>query len=162
MKKYFLLIVLIGLILNLPIAAIAQKERVVRIDCSGLAPMIDSGWKLTAENQKNESFEFSFANVKLVPCGSRENKISGKTLLNELKEKAFNAYLLEFLLKNQNLIPAEWQGKKIIFFGTTYWDSSTPPVMAVLNMKFYDGAWDSGTSYIDDNFDGGFAIVKVN
>ena len=162
MKKYFLLIVLIGLILSLPIVATAQKERVVRIDCSGLAPMIDSGWKLTEENQKNEAFEFSLSNVKLVSCGSRENKISGKTLLNELKEKAFSSYLLDFLLKNQSLIPAEWQGKTIIFFGTTYWDSSTPPILAVLNMKFYDGAWESGTSYIDDNFDGGYAIVKAN
>jgi len=160
MKKIFLLFVLIGLVLSWPIVATAQKERVARIDCSGLAPMLDSGWKLVNPNQKNEAFEFSLSNVKLVPCGSRENKVNGKALLSELKEKAFNAYLLEFLLKNQNLIPTEWQGKTIFFFGTTYWDNSTPPLIAILKMKFYDGNWESGASYLDDDFDGGDAIVK--
>lgn len=162
MKKIFLLFVLIGLILSLPIVTLAQKEQVVRIDCSGLAPMLDSGWKLAEPSQKNETFEFSLVNVKLVPCGSRENKVSGEILLKELNEKALSSYVLSYLLKNQNLIPTEWQGKTIIFFGTTYWDLSSPPILAVLNMKFFDGAWDSGVSYVGDKFDGGFAIVKTN
>lgn len=51
----------------------------------------------------------------------KDGYIKGEDLLKELEGKnPLNANVLEYLLEHQELIPEEWKGRYIFFFGTVF------------------------------------------
>jgi hypothetical protein len=112
------------MLLRLFYAALVTEftERVIDLDAG---PFVPDGWKLE-EHQKGGQFEWNPANVKLhlSPNQQGGNGIEGNKLREELKGKSsYNANLLDYLLKNPDLIPEQWKGKYVYFWGTVYSDS---------------------------------------
>lgn len=93
------------------------------IDCDA-DPYVPSGWKVE-EHIKGGQFEWDPTRVKLyLSDKQKDGAIEGNKLRKELKGKpAFNANVLDYLLANPNLIPEEWKGKAVFFWGTIYRDS---------------------------------------
>lgn len=91
------------------------------IDCDA-DPFIPSGWSVE-EHQKmgNIKFDASKVDLYLSRPQRKNNSIEGNKLREELKgKKVLNANVLDFLLKNPHLIPEEWKGKAVFFWGTIY------------------------------------------
>ena len=94
------------------------------IDCDA-DPYLPDGWKVE-EHRKGGQVEFDLSKVTLYlvkdqQCGG---VIEGNKLRKQLaKQPVFNANVLDYLLKNPALIPDEWKGKAIFFWGTVYRDS---------------------------------------
>jgi len=63
--------------------------------------------------------------VELYLCDEqREGTIEGNKLRELLKDKhVLNATVLDYLLANPHLIPDEWRGRTVFFWGTIYRDS---------------------------------------
>ncbi|MEK7105931.1 MAG: hypothetical protein AAB895_01060, partial [Patescibacteria group bacterium] len=94
------------------------------IDCDE-APHVP--YDLTIEDhQKCGVIKFSFSKVKrYLSNKQKEGTISFKNLRQELSgKKILNANVLDYLLANQERIPADWREGRIFFLGTTYRDSS--------------------------------------
>ena len=102
-------------------AEIKQVEYLVDLDAE---PFLPDGWKVE-EHKKGGQFKYDSAKVGLyLSKGQQKGKmIVGNDLRKELKNQpVYNANLLDFYLKkeNQHLIPEEWKGKAIFFWGTIY------------------------------------------
>ncbi|NUM25051.1 MAG: hypothetical protein HUU49_00330 [Candidatus Buchananbacteria bacterium] len=88
-------------------------------------PMVYRDWKVE-EHIKGGQFEFD--QVKVGLHLDEEQKEGGVIIANKLREKlkgqpVYNANLLDFYLAHPNLIPDEWKGKVIVFWGTIYRNS---------------------------------------
>jgi hypothetical protein len=117
---------------------ISTFEQLVDLDAG---PSVPVGWKVQ-EHQKGSQFEWNPTKVKLhlSPDQERGNVIEGDKLREELKgQSVYNANLLDYLLKNQHLIPEEWKGKYIFFWGTIYRDSKKN--LCVRCLCWHRGAW---------------------
>ena len=84
-------------------------------------PFIPLGWKVN-EHRKNGQFKWDPSKVKLYL--SKEQQVrgwpEGNLLRRELVGKpVYNANVLDYLLKNPHVIPEEWKGKSIFFWGTS-------------------------------------------
>jgi len=90
------------------------------IDCDTL-PFIPEGWEVV-EHQKGGTFEWDPSKVELYLCAEQqEGSIEGHELRKKLEGKpVMNACLLDYLLKHPELIPEEWKGKYVFFWGTIY------------------------------------------
>lgn len=78
---------------------------------------------VVVEHQKGGQCEWSAS--KVTPYLFKEQRtgcdIRGTEIRERLKQKlVYNANLLDYLLKNRDLIPEEWKGKRIFFWGTIY------------------------------------------
>ncbi|MDE2001222.1 MAG: hypothetical protein KGI60_01480, partial [Patescibacteria group bacterium] len=94
------------------------------IDCDA-DPFVPNGW-LVEKHQKGGSFKWDAAQVKLYLSNQQRNDkaIEGNKLRRELVDKpVLNANVLDYLLANPHLIPEEWKGKAVFFWGTIYRDS---------------------------------------
>ncbi|MFH0874229.1 MAG: hypothetical protein V1846_05330 [Candidatus Komeilibacteria bacterium] len=79
--------------------------------------------------------------------------INGYKLREKLIGKhVFNANALDYLLANSYLIPREWKGRRIFFWGTIYRNSR-----GVQHVRYLywgsDGQWDSGYQSLDIDVD---------
>lgn len=100
-------------------AEITVPEHLIDLDTG---PFIPSGWKVE-EHHKGGAFKWDAAKVKLhLSKGQQGGKwIEGNKLREELKNKPVcNANLLDYLLAHPHLIPEEWKGKYVFFWGTIY------------------------------------------
>ncbi|MEK7630019.1 MAG: hypothetical protein AAB432_01375 [Patescibacteria group bacterium] len=91
------------------------------IDCDA-NPFVPDGWKVE-EHQKGGQFKWDPKAIELyLSKPQRKGKtINGNDLREELKNKSvLNANVLDYLLKNSHLIPEEWKGKLVFFWGTIY------------------------------------------
>ena len=91
------------------------------IDC-GAAPFVPNGWSVE-EHQKGGQFKLAISQVQLfLAKGQQDGKsIEGNKLRKELAgKKVLNANVLDYLLANPHLIPEEWKGKYVFFWGTIY------------------------------------------
>jgi hypothetical protein len=90
------------------------------IDCDA-DPFVPDGWKVE-EHIKGGRLEWDPENVSLyLSRKQQDGVISGDKLRKELKGKpVLNACVLDYLMANPNLIPNEWKGKCINFWGTIY------------------------------------------
>jgi hypothetical protein len=82
--------------------------------------------------------------------------IEGNKLCEELVKKlvvALPANVLDYLLANPILIPEEWKGKAIFFWGTIY--RSSGGSLCVRYLYWGDGAWDWSSGWLDYDFDSG-------
>lgn len=109
-------------------AEIRVAEHVIDCDAD---PMIPDGWKLE-EHQKSGQLKWDPTKVHLFLSGPQQKSemIGGYKLREELKGKpVLNACVLDYLLKNQHLIPEDWKQddkgrtRYIFFWGTIFRDS---------------------------------------
>ena len=105
-------------------AEIIPKKNV--IDCDAV-PFLPTGWQIE-EHKKGGQFEWNPTKVSLwLAKGQQGGKwLIGRELRKELEDKpVLNVNVMDYLLKpeNQHLIPEEWKGKAVFFWGTIYSDS---------------------------------------
>ncbi len=101
-------------------AKIEPIKHLVDLDA---APFCPDGWSVQ-EHRKGGQFEFDPNKIKFwLSESQKKGSHRGYDIREELKNQpVLNANLLDFLLKpeNQYLIPEEWKGKYIFFWGTIY------------------------------------------
>lgn len=107
-------------------------------------PFIPDGWKVE-EHKKGGQFEWDVK--KTTPYLSKKQKeggaIEGNKLRKELADMpALNANVLDYLLANSHLIPEEWKGKAVFFWGTIYRDSDGSLCLRYLYWHGYQWRWD--------------------
>ncbi|MEK7642999.1 MAG: hypothetical protein AAB372_00920 [Patescibacteria group bacterium] len=122
------------------------------IDCD-VDPFTPDGWKVE-EHKKGGQFEWGPAKVSLhLSPNQKDGKvIEGNKLRKELaREPMLNANVLDYFLANQYLIPEEWKGKAVFFWGTIYRRSGGR--LFVRCLYFDGGRWDWSCSWLDDDWD---------
>ncbi len=130
-------------------AEIRQVEHV--IDCD-VNPMIPDGWSIKgdgAEHQKGGQFKWDPAQVNLFLSDKQKNgkRIVGNDLRKELEGKpVLNACVLDYLLAHPHLIPDDWKGKAVFFWGTVYRDSGG--YLLVRYLCWNEGRWDWNFSWL--------------
>ena len=81
--------------------------------------------------------------------------IKGNKLREELIGKfVFNATLLDYLLANPQLIPKEWRGKYVFFWGTVYRNHNRDGDLYVRYLYWYCGRWGWGHGWLGEKWDG--------
>ncbi len=85
---------------------------------------LKGGWSVPEGcHQKGSHFKWDASEVSLYLSEQQKNgrRIEGNKLREELAGKpAPNANVLDYLLANPHLIPEEWKGKYVFFWGTIY------------------------------------------
>ena len=99
-----------------------NKDKII-IDCDK-DPFCPEGWTVE-EHKKGGKLEWNPKNISLYLSENQRNGlIKGNELHKELKDKPIlNANVLDYLLAHPELIPEEWKGKYVFFWGTIYRDS---------------------------------------
>lgn len=93
------------------------------IDCDA-APRPSIGRKVE-KHIKGGQLEWSPARVKLYLAKSQKpgKLVEGNKLRKELEgQKVLNGKVLDYLLAHPELIPDEWKGNRVCFWGTVYRD----------------------------------------
>ncbi len=93
------------------------------IDCDA-DPFVPDGCRVE-EHKQGGQFTFDRSQIEFyLDDGQKNGKyIMGDKLRERLADKpCLNANVLDYLLANPHLIPDEWKGKYIYFWGTTYRD----------------------------------------
>jgi len=91
------------------------------IDCDAQPFTPDGG--SVEEHQKGGTFTWDASQVELYLASGQKNGrvLEGNLLRKEMAKKVpFNACALDYLLANPHLIPEEWKGKYVFFWGTVY------------------------------------------
>lgn len=108
-----------------------QKPSALVVDLDA-TPLIPKGWTVESHQQGGQ---FAFDGVQLnlyLAAGQTNGKYIfgfGNKLRQELaKQPVLNANVLDFLLANSHLIPEEWKGKAVFFWGTVYRGQLVCPV----------------------------------
>lgn len=94
-------------------------KHIVDLDAN---PMVPDGWTVE-EHINGGKFKFDPKKIALYLDEEQQNGdlIVGTKLREKLSGKmAYNANLLDFYLAHTNLIPEEWKGKVVFFWGTIY------------------------------------------
>ena len=155
MKKLFLFFSIIAMLLNITITANAQKN----IDCDGLPFLPDQSWKAETAGPKEGTLKFDSTTVELQKIGY--HKSDWEIISKKLNGVGLNGSVLNHLLFHQNLIPTEWIGKKIFFWGTIYTESSG--VKCVLYLVYFNNEWTWEAQYLSEdanNKENNYAIVR--
>ena len=121
------------------------------IDCDA-APFQPNGWSME-KHVKAGQFEWNPTRVKLYLAKSQKpgKLVEGNKLRKELEgQMVLNANVLDYLLKNPELIPDEWKGKAVFFWGTIYRDSRGDLYVRCL---YWDGSrWHWNYRWLDRSF----------
>lgn len=141
-------------------AEISVVRHVVDLSADPYSP---NGWAIEEHRKGDTSFEW---NPDLITFHLSEKQKGGKTiegnkLRKELKDlPVFNANLLDYLLKNPNLIPEEWKKygegntRYIFFWGTIYRRSDGILCVRCLYWRGGQWGWDYywlGNDWLGDN-----------
>lgn len=106
-------------------------------------PTIPKGYHwMIEEHQPMGKLDWNKIKIELyLSDGQKDGKyIEGNKLRKELKgKKVLNACVLDFLLANPHLIPEEWKGKVVFFWGTIYRHSGG--YLDVRYLIWLDGRW---------------------
>jgi hypothetical protein len=100
-------------------AEIKQVEYLVDMQSDPFTP---DGWTVV-EHRQVGGFKWDLSKVELYLDEAQKNGgcIEGNKLRKKLATKdVSNANLLDFLLKNTQLIPESWKGQYVFFWGTIY------------------------------------------
>lgn len=115
------------------------------IDCD-VDPFAPGGLRVV-EHQKGGTFiwdkEAQKGALYLSKRQAGTKHAEGYELLKELTDKSIpvlNANVLEYLLANPHLIPEEWKGKYVFFWGTVYHVGQNVPCVCCLYWD--DNGWD--------------------
>jgi hypothetical protein len=143
------------LMLDVDHAAINVVEHVIDYDAQ---PFVPDGWSVE-EHQKGGAYKWDSDTQKdalYLSKGKAGSKyIEGNKLRKELTEKStpvLNANALDYLLANPHLIPEEWKGKYVFFWGTVYRNRDGD--LYVRCLCWFDGRWDWGYRWLGDDWDG--------
>lgn len=135
----------LGQFKNLPgiLAVLHGRSKIVAdeqiIDCDK-DPHVPKDWKVE-EHIKGGQFKWNLAAIDLYFSETQKKGIIiGDDFREELKDKpVLNANVLDYLLANPHLIPEEWKGKFIFFWGTIYRDADDN--LCVRSLTFASGRW---------------------
>lgn len=134
---------------------LSEIKPIVRtIDCDA-DPFVPNGWRVE-EHQRGGIFIWDPDKVKLYLSKKQkgDNKyIVGNDLRKELKSQSvLNANVLDYLLKleNQHLIPEDWKGEYIFFWGTIYRSSNGD--LFVRYLCWDGGRWDWVYYWLDGSW----------
>jgi hypothetical protein len=94
-------------------------------------PFLPEGWSIK-NHLRGEKIDWRLEKSRLhiEPCQRGGHSVHGDVLCIRIRPLLpYNANLLDFLLKEKNhhLIPREWPGKTILFWGTVYLDCEKRP-----------------------------------
>lgn len=126
---------------------IIQPDHIIDLDVD---PFIPDGWAVE-EHVKGGKFKFDPSKIILY-FNTNESIVRGPDFEKELKDKLiFNANLLDYLLAHPGLIPEEWKGERIHFWGTI---CVSPGGERCIRYLFYRGRdqWGWGCDPINRNF----------
>ena len=114
-------------------------------------PFIPNNWTVE-EHQKGGELEWNPDSITLYLTEKQKGgSIRGTELREELKCKgASNANVLDYLLAHPELIPEEWKGKAVFFWGTVYRYSAGNLFVRYL---YWNGCrWDWFHFWLDDDW----------
>ena len=100
-------------------ASIVAVEHIIDLNAQ---PLVPDSWSVE-KHQKGGELTWDAVKASLYLSKEQQNgkHIEGYQLRQELKKKpVYNANLLDYLLAHQHLIPDEWIGKAVFFWGTIY------------------------------------------
>lgn len=123
------------------------------IDCDA-DPFLHDGWKVE-EHKKGGQLEWDPSKVSL---HLSKNQMDGKTIEgNKLRKElakmpVMNANVLDWYLAHPELIPDEWKGKAVFFWGTIYRSSGGD--LCVRYLYWDGGRWDWSDFWLDYGFRG--------
>ena len=92
------------------------------IDCDA-DPFLPEGWQGVESHKKGGQLEWDPTKIRLhlSPNQQGSKYIQGHKLREELaSEPVLNANVWDYLLAHPELIPEEWKGKYVFFWGTIY------------------------------------------
>lgn len=121
------------------IAEISYPEHLINCDVD---PYLPDGWSVEEHKPGGGQFSFNPTNIELYLSKKQvQDSIVGDDLWKELNgKKVLNACVLDYLLVHPEIIPEEWKGKYIFFFGTVYRNSDD-----FLYVRYLD--WDGSEWY---------------
>jgi len=123
------------------------------IDCD-VNPFIPNGWSVQ-EHKKGGMFKFNPEKISLyLSKKQKKGSIGGHDLRKELANKpVMNVNVLDYLLAHPELIPEEWKGKAVFFWGTIY--RSSGGLLYVRYLRWNGSRWYWGCGWLDDGFNSG-------
>jgi hypothetical protein len=131
-------------------AAICLPKHV--IDCD-IGPFVPKFWSVEAHRMGGR-FTWDESKVELWLANIQQSVegIKGVTLLHtELAGKpVLNATALEFLLNNQHLVPMEWRGKTVVFWGTIFRNSVGDKLVRGMSYSDEFGGWAGCAKGLDE------------
>lgn len=80
----------------------------------------------------------------------RTGRIEGNKLREKLSTNVLNANVLDYLLEHPHLIPEDWKGKVVYFWGTIYRGSGGR--LCVRYLVFGGGRWRADGRWLDDDW----------
>ena len=121
------------------------------IDCDA-APFIPDGWSVE-EHKKGGIWKWGSKKIELFLTKEQKKSYEvGNEIRKKLEGKSvLNANVLDFLLAHPELIPEEWKGKAIFFWGTIYRGSAGN--LYVRCLHWGGTKWVSVGHWLDNDFD---------
>lgn len=132
------------------------------IDCDANPTIPYNGWTVEYHRRHGQLFEWNLSKIKLWLSKTQEDEqsLKGSELRNLLENQpVLNANVLDFLVKNPDLIPEEWKDKLVFFWGTIYRGTGGKIIIRCL---WFQESWSS--NYLWDSHEYGSkdpAIVQV-
>jgi len=126
-------------------------------------PFIPEGW-LVEEHIDHGKIDIAKIKIDLhLEPEQQGNYLTGNTLRERLKDKpVLNACVLDYLLEHQELIPNEWKGRFVFFWGTTYRSSDGSLYVRYL-YYWNDRRWGWNDYWLDNYFyDNGPAVISAS
>ncbi len=140
------------------------------VDCDA-SPFVPDGWSVLPDEEQLPNrvkgiltWDPTTAKLYLSKKQQGDKRIVGNDLRKELKSQpVFPANVLDYLLKpeNQHLIPEDWKGKAVFFWGTIYRHSDDR--LCVRCLCRHGGAWFWGYGWMGLGFrSNGPALVRAS
>lgn len=140
-------------------AEIVTPDHVIDCDATSSIP---NGWSILPDdeqlpNRVRGAFKWdkeSQENALHLDKGQKDGKwIKGNELRKALaKQPVLTANVLDYLLKNPHLIPEEWKGKAVFFWGTIY--RRRDDRLFVRYLVWCGVRWNSNFRWLDGDWDG--------
>jgi hypothetical protein len=137
------------------------------IDCDA-SPLVPDGWSVLEKDQLPNRVKgiFTWDPTKVSLYLSKKQKgdkyLVGNDLRKELANKpTLNASLLDYLWAHPELIPEDWKGKAVFFWGTIYrhWEGR----LYVRYLYWHGGLWECHYFLLDDGFYSSYpALVRAS
>jgi len=129
-----------------------------QIDCDS-NPFVPKNWEVESHTKGGTlTWDPSKLKLHLSPNQQNSKVIEGNKLREELEsEQILNANVLDYLLVHTELIPKDWKGKYVFFWGTIYRRSDGG--LCVRYLHWYGGRWYWGCNWLGYDFDDGYPAL---
>ncbi len=139
-------------------AEIRVIEYLIDLDAN---PFVPNGWRVV-EHKKGGQFKWDPSKTTLYLSKNQQNGkvINGNNLRKELADKpVLNANILDYLFANPHLIPEEWKGKYVFFWGTIYRNSDV--CLSVRSLSWLGGRWGWVWGWLGSDWDSCFPAALL-